>query len=131
MKVVLPDTVVVKPSGPTCVPVGVEPVAVAYVPNAPISKSLGLKNDSGAGGGGGVTTAFEGTSGPANAFIVCDIVKITAKTINFFIRGSSLVLGASLDAILASKERLPDLTANCLVDFSPIWINSSVLEFHS
>ena len=59
-------------------------VPVTYVAKAPISNSFGLKNETG-GGGGGATTSFEETSGPPNADIVCDIAKVTAKTIEFFI----------------------------------------------
>ena len=58
-------------------------VPVTYVAKAPISNSFGLKNETG-GGGGGATTCL-GSSGPANTDIVCDIAKVTAKTINFFI----------------------------------------------
>jgi hypothetical protein len=126
VKVVLPDTVVVKPSGPKCVPVGFEPVAVAYVPNTPISNSLGLKNDSGAGGGGGVITAFEGTSGPANATIACDSAPITVKTIDFFI--CRIPFSTQLYLIMyylgsffwASMADPTDPVASLLLDLGPI-----------
>jgi hypothetical protein len=59
-------------------------VPVTYVAKAPISNSFGLKNETG-GGGGGATTSLEETSGPPNADIVCDIAKVTAKAIDFFI----------------------------------------------
>ena len=56
-------------------------VPVTYVAKAPISNSFGLKYDT--GGGGGATTSFEETSGPANADIVCSSV-IPAKAITLF-----------------------------------------------
>jgi hypothetical protein len=52
------------------------------VAKAPISNSLGLKKLTGGGGGGGGTTAF--SSGPANVAVARESVKITAKTIIFF-----------------------------------------------
>ena len=78
-----PETVVEKPSL-TRVPVAFPPVPVTYVANAPISNSLGLKYSG--GGGAGVITCFEDTTGsPAKATTACDARVTTAKA-NFFIR---------------------------------------------
>src|ERR1700722_19823181 len=61
------------------------PTPVAYVPNAPISNSLALKN-SGGGGGGGAITCFEDTTGsPAKVATACDAIATTGKAINHFI----------------------------------------------
>src|ERR1700733_911201 len=61
------------------------PTPVAYVPNAPISNSLALKN-SGGGGGGGAITCFEDTTGsPANTAIAWEARATTVKVIIFFI----------------------------------------------
>jgi hypothetical protein len=81
--VVSPETVVLKPSL-TRVPVGLLPVPVAYVANAPISNSLGLKYSG--GGGAGVITSFE-EGGPAREIPACDARVTTAKAVNFFIEG--------------------------------------------
>src|SRR5580692_655618 len=67
---------------PACAP---EPTPVAYVPNAPISNSFGLKN-SGGGGGGGVITCFEDTIGsPPKVATACDARASKAKAIDLFI----------------------------------------------
>jgi hypothetical protein len=63
------------------VPVGLLPVHVAYVANAPISNSFGLKYET---GGGGATTSFDG-GGPAKETTACDARVTTAKTSNLFI----------------------------------------------
>jgi hypothetical protein len=82
LMVVSPETVVLKPSL-TRVPVGLLPVPVTYVANAPISNSLGLKYS---GGGAGVITCFEDTTGsPAKATTACDATVTTAKA-SLFIR---------------------------------------------
>src|SRR4029077_14155404 len=66
---------------PACAP---EPTPVAYVPNAPISNSFGLKNSG--GGGGGAITCFEDTTGsPAKVAIACEANITTAKATSLFI----------------------------------------------
>ncbi len=59
-------------------------VPVTYVAKAPISNSFPLKNDS--GGGEGVMTCFDDTSGsPAKETTACDAKATTAKATTFFI----------------------------------------------
>ena len=62
------------------VPVGLLPVHVAYVANAPISNSFGLKYET---GGGGATISFDG-GGPAKETTACEARVTTAKTAIFF-----------------------------------------------
>src|ERR1700751_1319831 len=76
-----------------------EPTPVAYVPNAPISNSFGLKN-SGGGGGGGAITCFEDNIGsPAKMTTACETSVITAKAINFFIMSSFELNTAHVDCV--------------------------------
>ena len=72
------------------VPVGLLPVHVAYVANAPISNSFGLKYET--GGGGGATISFGG-GGPAKDGTVCDATA-TAKAANFFMVSPCQLMGA-------------------------------------
>src|SRR6266446_7119072 len=132
LKVVSPDTVVVKPSL-TRVPVGFPPVPVQYVPNAPISNSFGLKYSG--GGGLGAITSFEDTTGsPAKATTACDARATTAKAVNFFIESFPLStdgtrwvrsLHASTGVGIGTRSRIqcgerinPD--RKFLLDLSPI-----------
>src|SRR5580693_9255398 len=61
-----------------------EPTPVAYVPNAPISNSFGLKN-SGGGGGGGAITCFEDTIGSPPKVTTAGTRASKAKAIDLFI----------------------------------------------
>src|SRR5580704_14431957 len=93
---------------PACAP---EPTQVAYVPNAPISNSFGLKN-SGGGGGGGAITCFEDTTGsPAKVAIACDAMATTAKAINLFIGVVLTEIRLFFDQASAQNDGLPCATA--------------------
>ena len=72
------------------VPVGLLPVHVAYVANAPMSNSFGLKYEAGGGSGAG-TTSFGG-GGPAKETIACDARATTAKAADFFIKFTLLLV---------------------------------------
>ena len=73
------------------VPVGLLPVHVAYVPNAPMSNSLGLKYEAGGGGGAGTTSFGEG--GPAKDTTACEAMVATAKANSPFIIVAVWLLG--------------------------------------
>ena len=78
VKVVPPSNVVAL----VCVPPPFVPVT--YVAKAPISNSFPLKYDTG-DGGGGATTSFEETSGPANVATDCMTRAATVKATSRFI----------------------------------------------
>jgi hypothetical protein len=69
------------------------PTPEAYVPNAPISNSLALKN-SGGGGGGAITCLEDTTGSPAKVATACDAMATTAKAINLFIGVVLLMYGS-------------------------------------
>src|ERR1700758_3199721 len=77
---------------------------------APMSNSFPLKNDS--GGGAGVMTCFEGTSGPpAKQVTACEARATTAKATTFFIMlGSHFSLMDRDSTIISTTQRAEGTT---------------------